>query len=554
LNSRIERRRRAALGRIRKALDAFYLLQRIDWDYDLGASFDKILELALSEITLDDLSGGDKRIDRALLIIRTDEERYEAEAGWSESKQVDKYEFSRSIVDEVINSGCSILSQDAYTDDRFSKSQSVRDLSLASFVCIPILIHEEKVGAFLFASSSLECTLNQDDLEFLEEFVTVVTPYLKTALIHKVHLQTIQEKGKPDQESFHGLLGHSPKMIELFDQIRLMANTDATILIHGETGTGKTRIANAIHHASDRSDGPFITISCMSQPGHELEQQLFGEQVDSSPENSQDRSGAILQAEGGTLYLKDIGEMDISIQPRLLSFLQNRLIQPAGSRSNQLIDVRVIASTSQILKALVDQGSFREDLYYRLNVLPLAIPPLRERTEDIPLLTHHFLDKPTSEGQNRATEISPAALESLARRRWNGNVRELEHVIGRAALLSRSSILGVEDFAPEEVTDAPPLSAAEENFELPLEDVRKARGESGERDYIMRALSAVHKNASGRVDLVEKTVSKIRDCTAPTLRRRIKRLNIDLGEYVSKLSGKRHRTEDLPPQSEETGS
>jgi two-component system response regulator PilR (NtrC family)/two-component system response regulator AtoC len=229
---------------------------------------------------------------------------------------------------------------------------------------------------------------------------------------------------------------------EIFHLIRTVAETDATVLIHGESGTGKELIARAIHYNSRRKDRPFVVVSCSALTETLLESELFGHEKGSFTGAFRQRVGRFEMADGGTVFLDEIGEMSMPVQLKLLRVLQEREFERVGGNQTVKVDVRVIAATHKDLHRAMSERLFREDLFYRLNVVPVKLPPLRERLDDVPLLAAHFLRKYSEKNQKRITSISPAALSALVRYSYPGNVRELENIIERAVIMEKGDTLG----------------------------------------------------------------------------------------------------------------
>jgi len=250
-----------------------------------------------------------------------------------------------------------------------------------------------------------------------------------------------------DRFRLPGLLAGSTQMAQVVELIRRVAPTNATVLIQGESGTGKELIAKAIHHASERARGPFIAINCGALPETLLESEIFGHVRGAFTGASANKKGLFEEADGGTLLLDEIGEMAPTLQVKLLRALQSGEIRPVGSTQAITVDVRVVAATNRDLDQMIRQGGFREDLFYRLSVIPVALPPLRERREDIPLLAEHFLAR-AAERLGRSLRLSPAAVDRLLRYAWPGNVRELENAIERAAILARHEVIEPDDLPP----------------------------------------------------------------------------------------------------------
>ncbi len=276
-------------------------------------------------------------------------------------------------------------------------------------------------------------------------------------------------------QQFAGILGKSSAMRSIFDLIQRVAPTTANVLIQGESGTGKERIARAIHDKGPRRHKPFVAINCTAIPESLLESELFGHAKGSFTGAIQRKRGLFEEAEGGTLFLDEIGDMEPALQSKLLRVIQERKIRAVGDTTDRDIDVRLIAATHKDLKEAIRNGRFREDLFYRLSVIPLRVPPLRERSEDIPLLAEHFLRKVTAQNDSSVKGFSPKALQKLMRLRWEGNVRELENVVERAVVLCRGTVIDETDIpSPETETpeqfhtkstqDWPTLAALEERY------------------------------------------------------------------------------------------
>ncbi len=246
------------------------------------------------------------------------------------------------------------------------------------------------------------------------------------------------------RNSLDNIIGVSSAMERLKDTIRTVASTQSTVLIYGESGTGKELVARAVHSCSPRATDPFVSINCGAFPETLLESELFGYVKGAFTGANQNKRGLFEVADCGTIFLDEIGEMDLSMQVKLLRVLQERCIRPVGGTQEVAIDVRVIAATNRDLEHQVAENSFREDLYYRLNVIPVVVPPLRERREDVPLLVNHFVKKYAKSAGRNITQVSPESLAQLSTYEWPGNVRQLENTIERAVALETGELLHVE--------------------------------------------------------------------------------------------------------------
>lgn len=246
-------------------------------------------------------------------------------------------------------------------------------------------------------------------------------------------------------QPFGELIGDSPPMRKVYAQLARVADTETSILITGESGTGKELVARALHVRSRRHAGPFVAVNCAALPDALLESELFGHKQGAFTDARQEYKGLFVQAKGGTLFLDEIGDLPMNLQPKLLRALEERTVRPLGSPAEIPIDVRIITATNQDLEAVMESGRFREDLFYRLNVIRLALPPLRERGSDILLLTYHFIEQFAGRLEKNVTGISETAAEKLLEYSWPGNVRELRNAIERATALTRYEKLVVED-------------------------------------------------------------------------------------------------------------
>ena len=245
------------------------------------------------------------------------------------------------------------------------------------------------------------------------------------------------------------LIGADHRMRKMFETMQTVASTRATVLLTGESGTGKSMVAKAIHHASTRSDKPFVEVNCGALPESLLESELFGHKRGAFTGAEADRMGKFLRADGGTIFLDEIATASPALQVKLLRILQERRFERVGDDESVQVDVRVLLATNIDLKKAVDEGAFREDLYHRINVVSIEIPPLRDRRSDIPLLAEHFLKRYVRENEKAVESISDEAMQLLVRYDWPGNVRELENAIERAVVLTRESILKAGDFPLE---------------------------------------------------------------------------------------------------------
>ncbi len=322
----------------------------------------------------------------------------------------------------------------------------------------------------------------------------------------------IDSKSDRCSTEFEGIVGSSAALDAVLDQVRMVAPTDSTVLIEGETGTGKELIAHAIHMHSERRNRPFVKVNCAAIPAELLESELFGHERGAFTGALAQRIGRFEAANGGTLFLDEIGDMPLNLQAKLLRAVQDQEIERVGGNRTIQVDVRIVAATNRDLKAMVEENKFRADLYYRLAVFPLNVPPLRERREDIPLLTRHFVEKHAARMKRNIENIPIDALTALTNYDWPGNIRELQNVIERSVVLS----------------DGPELHLALPEFDRPSAMVAQASHSNGtgisERARILQVLKETKgmvggaNGAAARLGLKRTTLqSRMRKCNIERL-------------------------------------
>ena len=332
--------------------------------------------------------------------------------------------------------------------------------------------------------------------------LTVQTEYLRE------EIRELQNAGE--------ILGRSPAMTLVFEEVRQVAGTDATVLIAGETGTGKELVARAIHQASPRRGGPLIKLNCGAIPGNLIESELFGHEKGAFTGAAARREGRFALADGGSIFLDEVGELPLDVQVKLLRVLQEGEFEPVGSDRTRKVDVRVVAATNRDLETMIREGKFRQDLYYRLSVFPIRVPPLRDRGDDIGLLAQAFADRCARKFRRTFAPLTPASLERLKRYEWPGNVRELQNVIERAAITSTDDRLNLDRALPEAAREAAPRDPAGIGAIRTVQEM-----EDLERGNIVLALEAAAWKISG-----ERGAASLLGMNASTLSSRMKALGI----------------------------
>ena len=364
-----------------------------------------------------------------------------------------RYHEGEGIIGKVFRSGQPLGVKDVREEPAFlgRTGAIVPHDEPVSFMACPILLETQAVGVFGVVKIYPGDEQFNDDLAFLEILANTLSQAVKIYRdVARQKDQLLQENRLLREElgtlyKFDNIVGASPAMQRVFAVISSVARTRSTVLIRGESGTGKELIAHAIHYGSPRADRSFVRVNSAAIPDNLLEAELFGHVKGSFTGAIADRKGKFVLADGGTIFLDEIGDMSPQLQAKILRVLQEREVEVVGGDAVVKVDVRIIAATHQNLEELIDKGQFREDLYYRLNVVPVIVPPLRERPEDIRLLAEHFLEKFRRENDFGELKLSGEALRLILRYSWPGNVRELENLIERAAVLSEGGVIGPAD-------------------------------------------------------------------------------------------------------------
>ena len=466
--------------------------------------------------------------ERGLVLLPEEETLRIAVARGVDRGDEDVAQFSRSVAEQVIRSGRSLLALDALEDERFSRFLSVHALKLRSILCVPLRIRRRVEGVLYLDSRLRARVFTASDQELLEGFGVQAALALETAKLieadrkraaeleaSKKQVEELSRKLAGDLERREaeldethallrqtqaevsermrsaGIIGRSRAIERVFQIVERVARTDVPVYLYGESGTGKELVAKAIHAEGPRSAEPFVSVNCGALPTTLLASELFGHVKGSFTGATRDKPGLFAAADGGTLFLDEVGDMEPEMQTQLLRVLQNGCYWPVGSDKERAADVRVISASNRDLDRLVEAGTFREDLYYRLNVLRIDIPPLRERADDIPLLTRHFLGK----GSKEPRSIRREALKCLADHDWPGNIRELENEILRALTMAEGEIR-VEDLSDRIRKPAASLRSDPASADIRGRGDIKGETEAFEKDLILRILEETQGNAA----------------------------------------------------------
>ena len=356
-----------------------------------------------------------------------------------------RYQTGEGIVGRILASGELIVLRRLADDPRFLDRLRLYDRELP-FIGVPICVGEDGPTGVLTAQPPCCDELLYERAHFLEMVANLIARSVQLAWqVERERQDLTAERDNlrwavRERYGFDNVVGHSRPMQRIFEQVRQVAKWNTTVLIRGESGTGKELIASAIHYNSSRASGPFVKLNCAALPDNLLESELFGHEKGAFTGALNQRKGRFEQAHGGSLFLDEIGDVSPAFQVKLLRVLQEGELERVGSSQTLKVDVRIIAATNRELEASVEAGDFREDLYYRLNVMPIFMPALRQRPEDIPDLARFLVDK-IGKRQGRSLSITDSAIRLLMRHHWPGNVRELENCLERGAIMSESGII-----------------------------------------------------------------------------------------------------------------
>ena len=418
------------------------------------------------------------------------------------------FEISSSIVNDVREKAEPLFISDLQESEQFKNQESVLDLNLRTAVCVPLVLDDRVIGVIYTDSNRITTEFNASDLPIVGAFAAQAAIAIENAKLHGEVILSRENLAKENLElkerlseryEFSGIIGKSKPMMEIFSTIKKIAPLDSTILISGETGTGKELIARAIHFNGPRKKKKLVTINCGAMPLELLESELFGHKRGAFTGATSDKAGLFETANGGTIFLDEIGDMPQPLQVKLLRALQEGEIRRVGENLPRKVDVRVIAATNRDLNEDIKAGRFRQDLFYRLNVVPVAIPPLRERSEDILPLINHFLKKYSAKMDKDDVGISPSAAKMLLGHVWTGNVRELENTIERALALSGTSKVLREEQFPQLETEAASFSDLERHKTL------KQKLHVVEKQIIADTLEKTGGNITKAAELLEVT-------------------------------------------------
>jgi transcriptional regulator with GAF, ATPase, and Fis domain len=377
--------------------------------------------------------------EMALIMLINPQTRHTIKTVYKEGQSAEdkKYHFIHTNISGwVIDNNASFLTSNLIKDKRF-RENLFKDYPVKSVACVPLRTECVVIGTLMLLCMGQKSHFSEDDLTFLEKLSVIASPFLRN--VQRVEQYFTSPKTKESLRSkyeVHGLLGKSKEFIELLHSIEAAAHCDVRVLLMGKSGTGKELIAKAIHHASARSDSPFIAIDCGAIPEHLMESELFGHMKGAFTGATLTRKGLFEEANHGTLFMDEITNLPMDLQAKLLRVLQEGEIRPLGSNTTHKVNVRIISSASASLKEMVYEKQFREDLFYRLMVYPIHVPALEERKEDIPLLANHFMHIFSKQQNKEIENFHEEVVDLMNSHSWQGNIRELENFVERLVTLT----------------------------------------------------------------------------------------------------------------------
>jgi Nif-specific regulatory protein len=404
--------------------------------HGLAALQQKVLEAVL------EISPADRA---AILLTEEGTEGFASVIGWDRRFGPNQpIEVSRTILNQVIEENLAVLSNDVPSDETFREAESLLAPDVRAVLAVPLEIQDKRLGALYLDTSSQGARFDSD----LLQLVTALGNVAALAIENAHHLERLGDENRRLQQELnieHNMVGESKRMREVYQFVSRVAARESTVLIQGESGTGKELVARAIHRNSGRANQPFVAINCAAIVDTLLESELFGHERGAFTGAVAQKKGKLEVAEGGTVFLDEVGELAAPLQAKLLRVLQEREFERVGSTHPIKLNIRLITATNRDLNQASHGGTFRQDLYYRLNVVSIELPPLRERSEDIPLLAAYFTARYSEKVNRRVAGISPKARACMLRYPWPGNVRELENAIERAVVLGSTELILPED-------------------------------------------------------------------------------------------------------------
>ena len=435
-------------------------------------------------------------VERAAVLLATEDSGEFVSGTYRErgSERSDPFRISRTICRRILREGIAVIANDIMTARQVEPTESIVASQIRSLLCVPVTVFGSKLGVIYADTTHPGVELDEHHLQLLRAIASITA----VALDHSRYVERLEDENRLLLEEInieHDMVGDSPRMRDVYQFVSRVAAADSTVLIRGDSGTGKELVARAIHRNSKRTARPFVAINCAALTEQLLESELFGHERGAFTGAVQQKKGKIEVADGGTLFLDEIGELAPQLQAKLLRVLQEREFERVGGTRSIKVDIRLIAATNRDLEEAIKGAHFRQDLYYRLNVVSITLPPLRDRREDIPLLASYFMQQYSLEANRPVSGISKEALALLQKYDWPGNVRELENAVERAVVLGSSEFIRPEDLPEALVETSPPSQSGIQHYHEAVNNLK--------RQVILRAIEQANGNFTEAAKLLD---------------------------------------------------
>jgi Nif-specific regulatory protein len=476
---------------IRELSLLFEISQQLNESLDLNIVFQSVLKMMAQKMGI---------VRGALTILNRKTGEIVLDEGYGllpEEQAKGKYLPGEGITGKVVETGTTVIVPRISEEPQFLDRTGSRrefDTRELSFICVPVKIGAEVIGALSIDRYYEGSSTLSEDAQLLSIIASCLSQAVRLRQLAQEELEKLKDENLrlheelKDRHAPKSIIGTSKTMRNVYSLIEKVSAANTTVLILGESGVGKEKVAQAIHFGSPRADLPFVKFNCAALPESLVESELFGHEKGSFTGANMTRKGRFESADGGTIFLDEIGELSLPVQAKLLRILQEREFERIGGNQTIRVNVRIIAATNRDLESLISEGHFREDLYYRLNVFPIVVPPLRERKTDIILLADCFIDKFSREQDKEVKRISSPAVDMLVAHHWPGNVRELENCIERAVLLANDGVIHSYNLPPSIQTQTVDGNKAKGSLSIAIERV--------EREIIIEELQSAKGNMS----------------------------------------------------------
>jgi Nif-specific regulatory protein len=445
----------------------------------------------------------------------------EAAYGLSTAQQArGKYQLGEGVIGRVVELGRPVVIDQISKSNLFlnrTQQELTKDGEELTFICVPIVESGKVTGALSVIRVFNPHIMYEEDIQLMSIIGSMISNVVRSKQERLEEIELLKQKNQhleimlSENHRPGNMIGNSAKMQDVYALMNMVAKTNSTVLIRGESGIGKELVADAIHYSSNRKDKNFIKVNCSALPDSLIESELFGHEKGAFTGAESRRKGRFELADGGTIFLDEIGDIPLSTQVKILRILQQRQFERLGGTETISVDVRIIAATNRNLEELIQQDKFREDLYYRINVFPIFVPPLRDRRNDIPILVDHFIEKFNKGNNAKIKRITTSALNMLMIYSWPGNVRELENCIERACILSQDNVIHSYNLPPSLQTADSTNTQAHGGLTFSVEQV--------EKQLIREALTTTQGNIAKAADLLK--------VTERMLGTRVKKYNIE---------------------------